>query len=61
MEEMPWDGFICPVSLMIISLIINLTADSSYSSMAVLHKEGGGYRFFVEFSGASCPCYNGMK
>lgn len=28
------------------SLIINLTADSSYSSMAVLHKEGGGYRFF---------------
>ena len=45
-DRKEWDGFICPVSLMIISLIINLTADSSYSSMAVLHKEGGGYRFF---------------
>lgn len=49
MEEMPWDGFTCPVSLMIISLIINRTADSSYSSMTVLHKKAVDTAFFVEF------------
>lgn len=55
MEEMPWDGFTCPVSLMIISLIINWTADSSYSSMTVLHKKAVDTAFFVEFFRSFLP------
>lgn len=42
-------GVSYPVSLMIISLIINRTAGLSYSSMAAWHKKSGVCRFFCWF------------
>ena len=38
-----------------ISLIINRTADSSYSSMTVLHKKAVDTAFFVEFFRSFLP------
>lgn len=51
-------GVSYPVSLMIISLIINRTAGLSYSSMAAWHRKAV-YAAFLLVLSLFPPCYNG--